>query len=97
MMVDVEMPESLPLDLLLAAVPEGDADDEDESETKTTLVTTWPPEFVVTTAEVTTGATVGVLLAAAGALVGVLVDCAACEVDCCAVDDGFDGVVEACC
>jgi len=42
MMVDVEMPEPCPLELLLlmAEVCEG-ADD--ESKTTTTLVTTWPP------------------------------------------------------
>lgn len=96
MMVDDEMPESPPLDLLLAAVAEGDAEEEEapESETTTMLVTTWPPGSVVTTAEVIVGVAVAELLAA---LLGVLVDCAGCVVDCCAADDGFDGVVEDCC
>jgi hypothetical protein len=97
MMVDVEMPELLLLpELLLAAVPEGDAEEEEAVglETKTMLVTTWPPGSVVTTAEVRLGAAVAELL---GELLGVLVDWAACVVDCCAADDGLDGVVVDCC
>jgi hypothetical protein len=98
-MVDVEMPEPPPPppDLLLAAVPEGDAEEEEdapESETKTMLVTTWPPGSVVTTAEVIVGVAVAELL---GVLLGVLVDCADCVVDCCAADVGLDGVVVDCC
>jgi hypothetical protein len=88
MIVDVDMPElPPPPELLLPEVDEGGAEEAaaTPSVAKTTLVTTWPPAFVVTRAEVTVaGVSVAELLAA---LVGVLEVCAgACVVDCCAAD-----------
>ena len=82
MMVDDEMPEppleaGLPVDEDCEEVVEEDG----ESEMTTTLVTTWPPLSVVTTAEVIVD--VGVALEAA--LAGVVEDAAGCEVCCCEV------------
>jgi len=97
MTVDVEMPPPPPppeLSLLEVCVGAGVVD-VCVSETTTTLVTTWPPAFVVTMAEVT-GLAAAVVLAAA--LVGVAAGWAfACVDDFCAAATGDVVGVVACC
>lgn len=97
-MVELETPELLFELLLPAALGEGLAEGVGVSVTRTTLVTTWPPESVVTRADVTV---VGFAAAEVAALEGLLeVVAGACEDDdccCCAVDDGCAALVEDCC
>jgi len=82
MMVDDEMPEPpLEAGLLVDKDREEVVEEDGESEMRTTLVTTWAPLSVVTTAAVIVE--VGVALEAA--LAGVVEDAAGCEVCCCEV------------
>jgi hypothetical protein len=67
MTVELEMPELPLLEpglLLPAALGEGLPEGVDESATTTMLVMTWPPEFVVTRAEVTDVGGASLVLAA---------------------------------
>jgi hypothetical protein len=75
MMVELEMPELPLFELLLllpAALGEGLPEGVDVSATTTMLVMTWPPEFVVTRAEVTDVGGAWLVLAASEGL-GVVV------------------------
>lgn len=94
MMVDVPTPE-LPLELLpllLAELCVGRAEGDGVSATTTMLVTTWPPDSVVTRAEVNVVGAAALLLVGLVGLLLLLVEAlaGACEEDgccCCGVED----------